>query len=231
MRSVMVATPCFGGKLSSVFVQSFFRALEPLREAGYSLDLQTRSAESLIPRVRNALLAHFIGRREFSDLLWIDADVGFEPELLIELLDDGGPMAAAAVPLKGQPLRFSFNRHDGDDLPRETYIDPGQRWLEVSAAATGLMLMRRAAVEELAEAYGHLAYENDIPGYGDPASVGNFYDLFGPMIHPVSRRYLSEDYALCYRWAAIHGHLDLLIAHRVQHAGQVVFTGVMSANS
>ena len=232
MRSVMIATPCYGGNLSSVFVHSFFRAIEPLKAAGYWLDLQTRSAESLIPRVRNAMLAHFIGRQEFGDLLWIDADIGFEPELLIELLRDGGLMAAAAVPLKGPPpLQFSFNCCDLNDVPTQVHVGPGQRWLGVSAAATGLMLMRRAAVEELAEVYSDLSYENDIPGYNDPASIGNFYDLFGPTIHPVSRRYLSEDYAICHRWAAIGGHIDLLVAHSVQHAGRVVYAGAMVADT
>jgi hypothetical protein len=47
------------------------------------------------------------------------------------------------------------------------------------------------------------------------------------MIDPVSRRYLSEDYAFCRRWQQMDGKIFADVTTTLGHVGNIRFHGVM----
>ena len=74
--------------------------------------------------------------------------------------------------------------------------------------------------------YPELAYENDIPGYDNAHTRGHFHGLFDTLIHPVTRRYLSEDYAFCHRWAqGCGGEIWMDVQSVVTHVGHYGYRG------
>ena len=70
---------------------------------GIDIQFNLIGNESLIVRARNELAHQFL-MSGASHLLFIDADIGFEPESVFRLLDRGADVSAAAYPLKAHRL-------------------------------------------------------------------------------------------------------------------------------
>jgi hypothetical protein len=90
------------------------------------------------------------------------------------------------------------------------------------------MLIKRQVLEKMVEAYPETKYNNDIAGYNAPELVDNFYALFDCIIHPVSKRYLSEDYLFCERWSQIGGEIWAHSKTLLNHVGHYEFQGDIS---
>ena len=55
----------------------------------------------------------------------------------------------------------------------------------------------------------------------------NYTALFDCMIDPVSKRYLSEDYAFCRRWQQLGGKIHAHINTTLGHVGNLPFSGTI----
>src|ERR1700730_3757456 len=97
----VVATPCFGGQISIVYAGSIFK-LQKMVRASNEIDLKIlfKDGDALITRARASLVAQFLDDPAATHLLFIDADIGFEPEQALRLIQFGADMAAAVYPIK-----------------------------------------------------------------------------------------------------------------------------------
>lgn len=246
---LLIGTPCYGGSLSVNYFHAMRRLLPLLEQQGVAVTIKTLAQESLISRARNTIVAEFLGRPECTHLLFIDADIGFEAALVPRLLAHGQPLVCAAYPMKGYnwdkvleaaktagngealkraSLQFATSMRDEDWPPDEdrNTLDITNGFVRVSKAATGMMLIERQVFERLQFALPQLQYSNDVAGYENTHTHGNFWTFFDTLVHPVSRRYLSEDYAFCHRWTqACRGEIWLDIESRLSHFGNVAFSG------
>lgn len=244
--ALMIGLPAYGGQVSAVFLESLLRLSELARQNGIGLTLKILSQESLIPRGRNTLVAEFLGRPELTHLLFIDADIGFDPRGILRMLAFDKPLTGAAYPKKGidwqrvhaavqagQPpealaqagLDFALNLID-EDLAGQDRIPVTQGFVRVAKCGTGVLLIRREVFTKLALQYPELRYENDIPGYDNTHTRGNFWGFFDTLHHPVSRRYLSEDYAFCHRWTqGCGGEVWMDVESVITHYGSYGYRG------
>ena len=55
--------------------------------------------------------------------------------------------------------------------------------------------------------------------------AGTLCSFFETLIHPVGRRYLSEDFAFCHRWRSCGGEIWLDVESRLGHEGTFLFEG------
>lgn len=246
---LLIGTPCYGGSLSVSYFHSMRKLLPVLEQRGIGVEFKTLAQESLITRARNTIAAEFLGRKDCTHLLFIDADIGFEPDVVLRLLARGQPLVCGAYPMKGYnwdkmletaktrdspdalkraSLQFATNLRD-EDWPagedRNTLeIEDG--FVKVSKAATGMMLIERQVMERMQQAYPDLRYTNDVAGYDNAHTRGNFWTFFETMVHPVTRRYMSEDYTFCHRWTkGCHGEIWLDVQSRLTHFGSAAFSG------
>ena len=89
-----------------------------------------------------------------------------------------------------------------------------------------MMLIQRNVFEQMIQALPELRYVNDIKGYENDRTRGNFWLFFDTMIEPESRRYLSEDYAFCHRWCeSCGGEIYLDIESELTHFGNFDYRG------
>ncbi|HUR89168.1 MAG TPA: hypothetical protein VMZ74_08780 [Ramlibacter sp.] len=242
--SILIGTPCYGGVVHANYLKSMLALVPALAARGISCELKTLSQESLISRARNTIAAQFLGG-DYTHLLFIDADIGFAPDVVMRLLDSRKPLACAAYPLKGYDweklfaaretatnavmlkraaMRFATNVHDEDwpDDGKPATVVNG--FIRVSKAATGMMLIERSVFDRLREKFPELRYRNDIQGYRNDHTQGNFWDFFDTLVHPQSRRYMSEDYTFCHRWVTgCGGEVWLDVQSTLSHAGQVAY--------
>jgi len=171
-----------------------------------------RGGDSLIPRVRNSIVAEFLSKDQYTHLLWIDADIGFTPEDVLRLLDSGHDVACGIYPLK----KINFPDHIPGPMTQEefkvlytsypfnpiarTFNIPPNGFVEVLDAPTGLMLVKRECLLKMMVQYPELKYKPDtmLGLEGIAEQIDNYYYRFFDVMVDDAGRYLSEDYAYCY---------------------------------
>jgi hypothetical protein len=183
---VMIATPAYGGNLHLACAMSLMQ----FHAAGIDFALVGIANESLITRARNALISTFHARREFTHLLFLDADVGLPAEGLARMLAAQRDVIGAAVPLKGRGTHGEHLFNVGASLGED-----GALMLTARIGTAALMLSRRAADALVDEALARGAvYERMSTLVGDPG-VTTHYDVF--RVGAVDGEYVSEDFWIC----------------------------------
>jgi hypothetical protein len=98
----MIATPCYGGQLMVTYMCS---VVELMLACSRHLDivpiLAMMGNESLIPRARNNLMMDFVNHElKPTHLVFIDADIGFQAQHLIDMISSGLPIVFGAYSKK-----------------------------------------------------------------------------------------------------------------------------------
>jgi hypothetical protein len=234
--TIFVATPCFGGMVSQCFMQSVIALLQYAAGAGFDAMLAMLGHDSLITRSRNTLVAQFLNTPQATHLMFIDADIGFEPAHIHRLLAHDQDVVGGMYPLKvidwgreamkhlngGESLRTSPLLYVGTPCSGAELERSGGFVTGVYCGA-GFMLIRRAALERMIAAYPQTRYRNIHAHTNARGAVS--YALFDCFIDPDTGTYLSEDYGFCHRWRAIGGKIWLDTEGILNHVGSHDFSG------
>lgn len=233
--SLFVATPCFGGVVTAIYHESVIALRDAAPRLGFDVTSVLRPGDSMITRARNEMLAQFMSSRA-THILFIDADIGFDPDQVLRLLAFDADFVAAAYPLKKvnwermrahpdfPPEKIHHYVYQVADLKR---IDGRGDFIKAVYVGSGFLMLSRQAVERLCAAHPELHYERvHAPDLGIDSR--HRYALFDPMIDD-TKTSLSEDYAFCRRWTNTGGEIWVDSASRLRHVGPVTFDGDLSA--
>ncbi|HML06574.1 MAG TPA: hypothetical protein VK430_00400 [Xanthobacteraceae bacterium] len=239
--NLVVATPCFGGQVSVLYAASLFKLQKFMRQYGdINLQLRFKDGDALITRARASLVSQFLDDTSATHLLFIDADIGFEPEQVLRLIQCGADMCAAIYPIKlidwgrvkatleaarpntpAAALKYVFEVDDANAV-----IEKGG-FVKVRYAGTGFLMIRRPALEKMCAQYPQLQYKRDHSLDAATAS-DNRFALFECMIAE-DGTYLSEDFAFCKRWTDIGGEIWADLGSKLNHVGPMTFCGDLSS--
>jgi hypothetical protein len=239
--NLVVATPCFGGQISVLYASSLFKLQKLVRSYGeLNLKILFKDGDALITRARASLIAQFLDDPSATHLLFIDADIGFEPEQVLRLIQCGADMSAAVYPIKridwdrvrttiaagranpgGAALKYVFEVEDSNAvIARAGFV-------RVRYAGTGFLMIRRQALEKMCAHYPQLKFKRDHSVDAATAS-DNRFALFECMIGD-DGTYLSEDFAFCKRWTDIGGEIWADLDSKLNHVGPMTFCGDLAS--
>jgi hypothetical protein len=234
-----IATPCFGGQVSSLYATSIFKLQRALRSTPeVELVIHMREGDALITRARADLVALFLDDPAATHLLFIDADIGFEPDQVMRLLASGGDMVGGAYPIKR--VNWDKARKVIEEQRPNTrsavldYVleveDPERiavvgGFARVRYAGTGFLMIRRQALERMCRHYASLQFRREHSIADSLAGSPNRFALFECMIEPASGIYLSEDFSFCKRWTDMGGEIWADLESRLNHVGPTTFYG------
>ena len=240
----LILTPCFGGMVTSEYATSMVKLAAGISTLGMKAKINIWPAPSLITRARNEALAQFLSDKTLTHIVWIDADIGFEPESVFRLLLLGRDVVAGAYPQKryweippevsaklsaaeraAAQLRYPVNGVGADGSMLPLVVDD-EGLIEVAEAPAGFMCIRRSVLERMITEYPDLKYVPDGPP--DPVKQAHCYRFFDVMVEPETGRYLSEDFAFCRRWRDVGGKIFVDVTARLRHVGTHVFSGDFS---
>ncbi len=238
---LLIATPCYGGLVTQRYMQSICALLQCGGARGWGVSVELLGYDSLIPRARNTLVATFLDQPEATHLMFIDADIGFQPEQVERMLAFDREVVAGMYPLKlidydpavigrvqaGETLQAAQTRYVGA-LAANAMEHAKDGFAPGLYAGTGFMLIRRSALERMIQSYPQTRYTACHDRQAPRLSTNN-YALFDGMIEPETREYLSEDYTFCHRWRAIGGTLWLDTRSQLIHVGATEFAGDATA--
>ena len=98
---LVVATPCFGGQVSSIYAGSIFHLQRAVRSrSNIELSVLMRDGDALITRARANLVTLFLDNPSATHLLFVDADIGFEPDQAFRMIESGADVVAGVYPIK-----------------------------------------------------------------------------------------------------------------------------------
>lgn len=238
----MVGTPCFGGQVSSIYAFSLLQLQQACAGRGVNLGYLMQSGDSLITRARQTILTHFLSETEGTHLLFVDSDIGFEPEQVFRLMDFDADFTAAAYPVKAidwslVPAAVSAGRAPLESATLSYVIEGDlsqglvsrQGFLKARYAGTGFMMIRRAALVAMIERYPELRYRSEHKA-NDPFDGNPWRSaLFNCMIDADSSTYLSEDFSFCRRWTDMGGEIWVDLTSKLNHVGSTTFHGDLRA--
>lgn len=234
--SILIACPCFGGKLEAEFMQSVLVLIDMFRENNIKYELQFLANESLISRARNSFINKFYETTTFSHLLFLDADLIFNPISILTLIKHNKELIGCPYAKKKynwKKIINYFKTHE--DITEQEILDKGLvhftdanynfdkqsskqgSLFQCKDIPTGCMLIRRSVITALIMKYPERKYINNIAGQ----SGNYYYDFFATGV--VNGIYLSEDYYFCHlcRQAGIKAWLET--GYTIGHIGREIF--------
>lgn len=237
MVKVFLSTPCYGGLCLDKYMISIIKLQLLLIQKGVQLMIDTTENESLVHRARNVAVGRFMQKTDADYFMFIDADVDFEPSAVVTLLESGHDISVACYPKKcvmWDQAKEAIKNGDQRNmamLSSSLVVNIGSQhrkvengFIEVLDGPTGFMLIKRDVFKKMEEKFPELWCKNDHQN----RDFDDYHACFDCMIDPVSKRYLSEDYAFCRRWQQCDGKIHAHISTTLGHIGNLPFTGCLN---
>ena len=215
--SVLIALPCYGGMVSDKTAKGLFNLGKELRTHKIDHGLLTMANESLITQGRSKMANFFMNNTKYERILFIDADVGFEPKDVFDLLKYDKDIICGAYPMKTIPLRYNYN-------VTKPVVEEGEL-IKIDNVGFGFAMIKRRVFETIAQKYGNeLKYypaDNSENYQVSEKERHNSYHYFLEMKKGMN--YLPEDFSFFERAKSV-GYTAWLNSNiRLPHVGSHVF--------
>lgn len=181
------------------------RLKEEMVRVGLKHDFLVGANESLVTRARNEMTRSFLAT-DHSHMMWIDADMEFDPEGVAALWNLQTEIAVGLYSMKRLDFPLSAWRNGKlvklEECPKEPF--------EVDYAGTGFMLLSREAIEKMAaKSESYEGPDGRVPAlYMTPINNDGFE---------------SEDYFMCRKWRELGGKIIADPSVKLGHIGQYRF--------
>ena len=228
--SILIALPTVSRFMKCETAIAVARTVKELQARGINADLHNIDSAEIVT-ARDMFANILLHSSKWDALLFVDSDMGFQPELVLKMIASQADVTAAACPRRTLNLeQLIASSKAGADLPRAkaqasnfTVVfdwDYKQRPIQVSngfakAAAVGMAIavISKAALQAMVDAKV-VEPRLDLNATGGVTC----WSFFGNVENEGHR--LGEDYSFCYRWTKMMGReLRVCIDEEVIHVG------------
>lgn len=225
--NIFIALPTHDGCFHAGFSISLVALSSKLGQAGISHQFAVLRGESLISRARNNLAADFL-KSDCTHLLFLDTDLSFNPDMIVEMIAAEKDVIGGAYPKKminkeaveARAKQDMFDMYYGCKPVLNFNANSGRvndGLVEVHDVGTGLMLIKRKVLEKMTKSRLVEKYvSNHDDSRGEPR-----WDFFPVKVHKEgdAKVLLSEDYMFCRNWQKMGGKIFAHITYPVLHTG------------
>ena len=230
----LIGTPAYGFSLTAEYHGSIIALVQHFHRRRPAVEFGSKILGSaLLPLSRNVLAHHVLVDPRFTHLLFVDADMGFKPDLIERMLDFDRPVVGCIYPGRSRRLdqvtaaaargAGSARALDaglsyiGQPLLQDGEVEVRGDFMRAKEVGTGIMLIKREALEQMAAAFPELA--TDKGPYGG-LGAGPVVQMFEPFQGPEGP-YYGEDIAFCRRWTErCGGEIWACLDAEVVHVGR-----------
>jgi len=209
-----IGIPCYGGMVSEPTMTSFLRFVLLAAQAGLNWSLDTMVNESLVTRARNNLMAKMMSNTQATHFMFIDADIRFQAESILQMLAYDKDVIGGLYPKKALPVNYVINLKPQTKIQGDIFT--------VDTMGTGFLMFKRNVYEQLIAAHPETKYVDDV-------GLGKQYE---PMMYSIfdceideRGHYLSEDWLFCRRWQKLGGEIWAHSKVLLNHVGHYEYAG------
>lgn len=252
---IMIATPAYGGEVTTTYCDALLWLLDHFRENHPQIRLQHKFLSlSVLPFMRNLFASLVMQDESYTHLLFIDADMGFAPSLIEQMIAADKPVVGSMAPhrkfdyakfyeLHGQIPDPTIARLVAMDYVNAGSIDfasgaarPGEvrstddivthgACIRVRKTGAGVLLIKREVFEALKNRYPELWCEAIADTYGNFGLTRGVLQCFEPMPNEHGL-YGGEDAAFCRRWIeGCGGEIWSVVTETIVHVGTEKYVG------
>lgn len=235
---VFIATPAYGSSFSGEYVRSLFMLLSsrPARPVEHMFAFFDY-ADIVISR--NYLISQFYYQYPaYSHILFVDADTGYDPAMITEMMELDEPLVGAVYPKRHVDLR---KLHAAKDMPFEKALansvefvgevrKPVERrgsFVSVAYCGTGVMLISRDCISRMIATLPEIVDTRRFKRLPFGHRFERFLTPFDKIRTEAFE--LSEDLSFCRRW--VEGCAGKIWAHtgrNIRHVGELVVSSRFS---
>lgn len=223
-RSVMICTPIARNPVCE-YTASLAATLLFLNEQGIRVTFQFVVGSSVVHKARNELVAHFLAS-DFTDLLFVDDDMQWEPSAVLRLLGSDKPLIGGVGRMRCQkpnsdPAVWCWRplRDDEGGL-----IQDEMGAVEVRGFGAAFMMINRRVFADLVEA--HPEWKRDGAADWPPELRAHYLEFFTQSERDEFGE-LSEDYGFCHRWRQLGERVFVDPTIRLGHVGAFNYAGAV----
>jgi hypothetical protein len=235
--NIAIATPAYGQTFYTSYVESLVRLTRAMERRGWASSFASVSYAD-VAESRNFLLTRWLDKTTATHLLFIDADMGFDPQLVLDMVAFDKPLVGVVAPRRQVDLErygrlIGEGRPAGEALARaHDFIvrrtargaAPGRNgFIEVEGCGAGVLLIQRACIAHMLERMPQLSDAQAKKHNPLAKDLDRLIRAFDPLTVDGAR--LSEDFSFCARWKECGGEVWANIAHEITHVGLFRYRG------
>lgn len=222
-RSVMIATPTRGNPCW-LYAHAFAETCVMLDRLGIKYGARFIVGSSNVPRTRNELVARFLASG-FSDLIFIDDDMGWHANSVLRLLASdkdviGWVFRKRIDKPNTDPDAWCVHFGEFDDRKHEQDETGAMR---VERVGTGFLKITRNVFEIMMAA--HPEWKRDGIAEMDERMRSFYHQFFR---FDSDNTEMSEDFVFCDRWRALGGDVWIDSDIAMTHVGAKAYHGAIS---
>jgi choline kinase len=206
---ILIATPAYGGQVYSRYTESLVYTCFFLKMNNIDFELKYINNQ-LVTRARNMCSSIFLEDKTFTHMMFIDADVVWQPQDVKKLLDHDKECVIGVYPNK----EYFWQQDNLSLAPSSVIENPNEineGLVKVKYGATGFMLLARNALERIKDKVETFF----LPGSnGEQVELHNFFDC-----KVVDHDYLTEDYYFSYLFNESGGQIYADTSISLTHLG------------
>lgn len=142
---LFVATPTYNHHVVQDYAHSLVRDAVLATKSDVSVLAPIGVAGTLIHASRYEAFKAFVEDRDFDTLLFIDADLGWDDNGIMKILETPGDIAGGVYRFKQDEVGYPFHLIEGEEIN----ITDKEPWMEVAGVPGGFMRITRAAAEKI----------------------------------------------------------------------------------
>lgn len=232
---LIVATPCHGDNCDTEYVKSILKLQKLCLQQGIHIEFFIPPGNSDIAHSRNKIVHELLNKANFTHLLFIDSDIGFDADDVIKMIEadvdvicgiyskkyiDWGAISEAVKANKPvEELKYFTSPYvvklvDSLDYSNASPDQP----VEIEHCGTGMMLIKRNVFEiQKVKTETYLSWDDEIP-----PNKSLIYNFFCFSITEDGMR-VSEDVYFCKQWRKYGGKVYAAPWMKMKHIGKYSF--------
>jgi len=222
MTDIFMFVPAFGQIISATTFLTTHAVRQMLMTKGIGGGISTLSFPDIAELRSMTTTIWYDSMPQSTHMLFIDADMGFPPELVLDMLLFDQPIVGTVYPQRKMPLSWAGSGTG------EAMTERRGDFMKVEGVGFGCTLIRRDAITKMIEAYPELI-DNRIhlhPAGDMLRSQGtNRLLRFFEKLDLPERGLISEDLSFCIRARKLGLDIWANIGHKMSHVGPFDYCG------
>ncbi len=222
MKNVFIFVPAFGQQISAATFMTTHAIQQTLGSKSIGGSFSTLSFPDIAELRSMAMTIWYDAMPQSDHMLFVDADMAFPPEMVLDMLLLDEPIVGAIYPQRRLPLSWAGS---GDGQP---VTDRRGNFMKVEGVGMGCTLIRRDVVTKFLENMPELVDTrlklHPAAEMMKQAGTSRIIRAFEKLDLP-DRGVVSEDLSFCIRWNKMGGAVWAAIGYEISHIGPYNYSG------